>query len=173
MKNDSLASYTSTGIRELSRKSPLEPSEQRSFKCDTCGLRWTFFFCELVFVHFRFSIESIFVGSSLKTRDRLSRHQTTHSEFEYECVECEKKFRSKYYLRIHMETHTGIMNKPYICDICETGFRHKYLLMVCSNCIIAHKMFRLVKSAPGCIFLPEIEINKLSDFSGKILFSRK
>lgn len=44
----------------------------------------------------------------------------------YSCLTCEKKFRKKSSLNVHMSTHTNI--RPYICLICSKSFAVKWEL---------------------------------------------
>lgn len=65
-----------------------------------------------------------------KTKRLLGKHQITHTEYEHKCTECDRAFRKKASLRVHMESHTGVINKPLFCDVCGKSFRKNYELTV-------------------------------------------
>lgn len=58
---------------------------------------------------------NLFLFVKYKTRRLLKKHQITHTDFEHECTLCEKAFRKKGSLRIHME-------------VCGKAFRQNYEL---------------------------------------------
>lgn len=52
-------------------------------------------------------------------------HGTSHISNQWvrggiECGVCNKKYESRYKLRLHMHSHTG--ERPFVCDICGVGF---------------------------------------------------
>lgn len=52
---------------------------------------------------------------SYKTKRLLNSHHIRHTEFQHKChkcKQCEKSFRKKASLRIHMESNTGLIIKP-------------------------------------------------------------
>ena len=46
------------------------------------------------------------------------------------CISCNKSYRGKKRLQIHMARHTENVNRPFICHICRYGFRKKYNLRI-------------------------------------------
>lgn len=73
-----------------------------------------------VSMFFRFKIEG-----------HLKKHRLTHIEVpQFKCDQCDKAFRVKNSLKKHLETHTGVVAKPHICDYCGMGFRHNVNLKV-------------------------------------------
>ena len=68
------------------------------------------------------------------TPEGLRQHKVLHVErdfeekYPHECDTCEKRFRKKYELEVHVRTHTG--ERPFQCEHCEQSFRALQTLKV-------------------------------------------
>lgn len=112
-------------------------SSQKKFVCDVCGKQFT--------------------STNRVTQHKQKNHWGINKilEKKFECDLCNLKFRCKFFLEEHINTHTG--NKPYQCEICKKSFanirgykrdlkRHKQLAGELKNeelheCKICNKFF--------------------------------
>uniref|UniRef100_A0A9I3GJK9 Protein krueppel n=1 Tax=Anopheles farauti TaxID=69004 RepID=A0A9I3GJK9_9DIPT len=77
--------------------------DEKNFKCETCDM-------------------------SFKTRKLLRKHYAVHSsEQPYTCGQCPKRFKSRHARKTHELTHTGISFK---CELCDKSYRYKALLNI-------------------------------------------
>ncbi len=53
----------------------------------------------------------------------LKRHRSTHAEKSLPCHVCGKQFRSSSNLRQHMLSHSD--RRPFVCPVCQSGFKTK------------------------------------------------
>ncbi len=53
----------------------------------------------------------------------LKRHRATHAEKRLPCHVCGKQFRSSSNLRQHMLAHSD--RRPFVCQVCQSGFKTK------------------------------------------------
>ena len=68
-------------------------------------------------------------GKEFITKYYLKLHLKTHSEdFKFECPQCPKKFNMELKLKLHMNTHNA--EAKYVCNLCGQAFRHRYPLAV-------------------------------------------
>lgn len=81
--------------------------------------------------HKLFVVIDVFFLHRYKTKRLLNSHHISHTEFQHKCTLCDKTYRKKASLKMHMESHTGLISKPYICDVCSKGFRKNCDLVVC------------------------------------------
>lgn len=115
-------------------------SDERPYKCPTCGLRYVLVYsfthvshsklvykthCTVCLFLFRFKLSSL-----------LGKHRKTHIESQFKCDQCGKQFRSINSLNYHLESHTGVIAKPFACDFCPSTFRMNRHLQVCIHCDI-------------------------------------
>mmetsp|Transcript_22423 Transcript_22423/g.36035 ORF Transcript_22423/g.36035 Transcript_22423/m.36035 type:complete len:196 (-) Transcript_22423:119-706(-) len=49
--------------------------------------------------------------------------ETTDVKRKHQCTVCAKSFKTKYRLRRHLLTHTGM--RPFTCELCSAAFRQK------------------------------------------------
>lgn len=112
-------------------------SNERPYKCEICGsgyitdisdLKLTFLCYRITNNDGTFSISHIIF--SFKVKGNLKTHHLTHLDAQHRCNECHKAFKSKYSLKMHLETHTGVVTKPHVCDFCGKGFRTNAELQV-------------------------------------------
>lgn len=79
-------------------------------------------------------------------------HHKTHThELEYKCNQCDKAFRKKISLHRHLEYHTGMVAKPFICDFCGKAFRLNANLVVCVRSYV--DKFAMLLSTSDSLFL--------------------
>lgn len=64
---------------------------------------------------------------------QLRRHHLIHTDVRHKCTQCDRSFRTTYSLKKHVETHTGTIPRPFVCDFCQMGFRHRMDLKVERN----------------------------------------
>lgn len=107
------------------------------------------FFCSNQFKPLEFSLK--LHPARYKTKLSLKRHLISHTEFEHECSECDRKFRKKQSLRAHMETHSGVINRPHVCDFCGKGFRRNANLMVRFEIFYFFSLFQNMPSKLLCL----------------------
>lgn len=68
---------------------------------------------------------------SFKRKRTMQDHRKTHTTaHEYKCDQCDKTFRKKRSLKLHMEYHSGEIVKPFPCDFCGKTFRLNANLVV-------------------------------------------
>ena len=53
-------------------------------------------------------------------RSSLNKHKIFHESPQYQCIQCDKHFHTKWHLKRHVITHTGDSN--HVCDLCGTRF---------------------------------------------------
>jgi DNA-directed RNA polymerase subunit RPC12/RpoP len=77
---------------------------------------------------------------SYKRRPELRMHMQTHQDtMEYSCEKCGKAFHRKRILKIHMTTHLSEAEKRYACHLCSHRFSKKSFLV---NHLTTHSSFR-------------------------------
>lgn len=60
----------------------------------------------------------------------MASHRKRHTAAQYKCNQCDKAYRDKQNLTKHLETHTGSIEKRFVCDFCGMGFRRNTELKV-------------------------------------------
>jgi len=77
---------------------------------------------------------------SYKRRPELRMHMQTHADtMEYSCEKCGKAFHRKRNLKVHMNTHLSEAEKRYACHVCTHRFSKKSFLV---NHLTTHSSFR-------------------------------
>ena len=86
--------------------------------CEVCGYRY-------VFKCIKCAYKCKFCGRACMNSSRLKEHiDAMHKRLEkYECHFCEKKFRHKNVLLVHIEKHKEVADM--ICDVCGKAFKHR------------------------------------------------
>ncbi|XP_052076760.1 zinc finger protein Xfin-like [Mytilus californianus] len=88
----------------------------------------------------------------------LPKRKETSDNLPFTCKICDKGFKGKLRLQVHMRTHTG--ETPYKCDICFKGFTHRCTLANhmkihadhCNVCDFANCRCHLQKYSPKTEF---------------------
>lgn len=57
-------------------------------------------------------------------------HRRAHTNEEYTCDQCGKVYRYKFNFNKHLETHSGVISRPFVCEFCGVGFRRNMELKV-------------------------------------------
>lgn len=102
-------------------------------------------------------------GKFLSDRNNLNKHhQSVHlKQKKHSCTMCDKRYDSRYRLRIHLNSHKGIRN--YSCEICPSKFiscaaltRHMKTIHVDEKkfvCTICSKGFKLANKLKTHMFV--------------------
>ena len=80
------------------------------FMCDTCGRKgFSENFCKCKYESKYTSIQTCEICSrTFSNKSKLSQHMNIHEEEEMLCVECNKVFKNRYYLKLHNQSsHSG------------------------------------------------------------------
>ena len=94
------------------------PVESHSFVCDHCG-------------------------GVYRDRNELRNHYTNHRLEFFQCLVCDKTFRSVRAFEVHKESH----DKHHVCLVCQKSFKLKSTL---TNHAQVHSEDRMHCSHPGC-----------------------
>lgn len=54
------------------------------------------------------------------TREEYLRHKIVHKKSSFECDVCQKKFQSRFRLKVHYPMHMAV--KPFLCEVCSRPF---------------------------------------------------
>ena len=98
------------------------------FLCSFCGVQYqsdTGVLRHEERKHYKLTLNCDICGKNLWTRSDLQKHrQNVHlSTKRYRCSICDKEFKSKYYMEIHLRVHSGV--KPFSCSVCGKTFAQR------------------------------------------------
>lgn len=145
-------------IRALDQHMTIHPEAGKMYNCPQCSQSFstkpnmTRHFRQIHLEERRFQCD--ICGKSIKSKEALKYHRTTHEEEKpklFQCHICNKSLRKKETLQIHIRQHEGI--KPYICEFCgmaftQNGNRNKHVQLIHNSdrgleCTKCGKTFKL------------------------------
>jgi hypothetical protein len=145
-------------IRALDQHMTIHPDAGKMYNCPQCFQSFstkpnmTRHFKQIHLEERRFQCD--ICGKSIKSKEALRYHRTTHEEEKpklFQCHICNKSLRKKETLQIHIRQHEGI--KPYICEFCgmaftQNGNRNKHVQLIHNSdrsleCTKCGKTFKL------------------------------
>lgn len=145
-------------IRALDQHMTIHPDAGKMYNCPQCSQSFstkpnmTRHFKQIHLEERRFQCD--ICGKSIKSKEALKYHRTTHEEEKpklFQCHICNKSLRKKETLQIHLRQHEGI--KPYICEFCgmaftQNGNRNKHVQLIHNSersleCTKCGKRFKL------------------------------
>ncbi|XP_023029463.1 uncharacterized protein [Leptinotarsa decemlineata] len=92
-------------------------------------------------------------GYLCKTRSAFIHHRLKHDEKKFQCQLCDKAYRTKAVLKVHMDTHAN--KRQHLCNVCGKGFNYpialRYHMRLHTgeknyNCEFCNKSFRMKNS---------------------------